>query len=191
MSETATILNNASRRSLVILDELGRGTSTFDGVAIAYSVVEYIRRHLRCLTLFSTHYHMLLYQYEGMQAEVDMYHMQCMDALQQSAATPRQHVDFMYLYRRGISPKSYGMNVALMAGLPVEVVEKATAISEEFERRCNVGQREGREVRLTQKTKGQLTRAEINKLMQWVAAMRLNDAQMAHGTEGTAAVVPR
>jgi DNA mismatch repair protein MSH6 len=175
MTETATILHNASRRSLVILDELGRGTSTFDGVAIAYAVVEFIRKRLRCLTLFSTHYHMLLHQYEDMQAEVDMYHMQCMDAAQ-SISSPGQRVDFMYLYRRGISPKSYGMNVALMAGLPPEVVEKAAQISEEFERKCNVGRKAAMEDTVTQRTKKQLTREEVEKIRQLLATLRVRHA---------------
>ena len=176
MSETATILNNASRRSLVILDELGRGTATFDGMAIAFSVVEYIRLRIRCLTLFSTHYHQLLEQYKGREDQVDTYHMQCMeqsDSPTSRTSTPRQRVDFLYLYKRGISPKSYGMNVALLAGLPRKVVDHATEISEAFERKCNLGHHEGSRAKVTQAVRGQLTRREVRAALARIAEIQL------------------
>ena len=177
MSETAIILNNASRRSLVILDELGRGTATFDGMAIAFSVVEYIRLRLRCLTLFSTHYHQLLEQYKGREDQVDTYHMQCMeqsDSPRHSTnTTPRQRVDFLYLYKKGISPKSYGMNVALLAGLPRKVVDHATEISEEFERKCTLGQKGGSRTKVTQAVRGQLTRKEVRAALARIAEIQL------------------
>jgi DNA mismatch repair ATPase MutS len=174
MAETSTIVHNASRRSLVVLDELGRGTSTYDGVAIAYAVVEYIRSQtrLRCLTLFSTHYHVLLQLYENKPAEVDRFHMQSVET-QHSNSSHGQRVDFVYLYTRGISPKSYGMNVALMAGLPPEVVEKATRISEQFDLDCTLGREAAAKDVITQKTKKQLTREEVDKVKRLLAKLRL------------------
>ena len=163
MTETATILNRASSRSLVILDELGRGTSTFDGVAIAYAVVEFLRRAKRCLTLFSTHYHMLLHRYHGLERDVDMYHMACMAS---DGAARKQQVEFLYNYTRGISPKSYGMNVALLAGLDPAVVDRATDISEEFERRLNLGEEKERQKRLRQHTRKQLTKREVRAMLE-------------------------
>ncbi len=76
MEETRNILQNASKRSLVIIDELGRGTSTFDGYAIAKSVLRYLTSDIKCRGLFATHYHMLLDDFRGVEG-VSSYHMAC------------------------------------------------------------------------------------------------------------------
>jgi len=121
MTEVANILNNATRRSLLVLDEVGRGTSTFDGISIAWAVCEFIHRqpHLRCRTLFATHYHeltALAASYEGM----DNY----------SVSVKERGDDIVFLHRvvRGPTDRSYGLQVARLAGVPPEVVGRARAL---------------------------------------------------------------
>jgi DNA mismatch repair protein MSH6 len=75
LEETKTIIEQATKNSLVIMDELGRGTSTFDGYSIAHSVLTYLSTKVRCRTLFTTHYHMLLEDFKGMSEVVGIYHM--------------------------------------------------------------------------------------------------------------------
>ena len=118
MEETANIIKCASKRSLCIIDELGRGTSTFDGYSIAHAVLKYLVRRIKCLTLFSTHYHMLLDDFRGGKS-VDLYHMAC----KQDAETDT--ITFLYKFIKGECPQSFGLNVARMAGLPDEVVASA------------------------------------------------------------------
>ncbi|OQR81490.1 DNA mismatch repair protein Msh6 [Thraustotheca clavata] len=127
LAETATILNHASRHSLVILDELGRGTSTFDGTAIAYSVVEHLLRVIGCRTMFATHYHSLVEEYLE-SPNVALGHMDCMVDPEND-----QKVVFLYKLAEGICPKSYGLNVATLADLPQEVIDLAGKKSLEFE----------------------------------------------------------
>ncbi|KAJ3053991.1 DNA mismatch repair protein msh6 [Rhizophlyctis rosea] len=126
LSETSKILREATPRSLVILDELGRGTSTFDGYAIAYSVLHHLATRTRCVGLFSTHYGMLTQDFEKHPLVAKMY----MDYF---ADKDKRDITFLYKLRHGSCPKSYGMNVASMAGVPVEVVDRADNVAAEFE----------------------------------------------------------
>lgn len=107
LQETGNILKHATPKSLVILDELGRGTSTFDGTAIAYSVINYLLKEKKCMTLFSTHYHKLLDEFKDSK-EVAMYHMAC--------RVEKEAVTFLYKFTRGTCRNSYGMNCASLAG---------------------------------------------------------------------------
>ncbi|KXN72910.1 DNA mismatch repair protein Msh6 [Conidiobolus coronatus NRRL 28638] len=127
LSETAKILKEATNRSLVILDELGRGTSTFDGYAIAFSSLHYLTTQVRCLGLFSTHYGMLTEEMKD-QPNISIKHMKCL-------ANPNQReVTFLYKLTPGACPKSYGMNVASMAGIPEEIISKAELAAQQFEK---------------------------------------------------------
>ena len=118
MVETASILNQATPRSLVVLDEIGRGTSTYDGLSIARSVVEYIHNHPRlgCKTLFATHYHELT-QLAGTLPRVRNYTVSVSD----------EGGDVVFLHRivPGGADKSYGIHVAQLAGLPKAVIHRA------------------------------------------------------------------
>lgn len=129
LSETSKILHNASPQSLVILDELGRGTSTFDGYAIAYGVLKHLSDVVGCMGLFSTHYHLLTREFET-SPTVRLMHMAC-------TTTPTQDSidDVVFLYRLidGVANKSFGMNVAKKAGVPLDVVQKAETKAREFE----------------------------------------------------------
>lgn len=128
LSETALMLSSATRNSLVALDELGRGTSTSDGQAIAESVLEHFVHKVQCRGMFSTHYHRLAVDYQK-DSKVSLYHMSC----QVGNGVGVEEVTFLYRLRPGACPKSYGVNVARLAGLPDSILHNAAAKSREFE----------------------------------------------------------
>ena len=124
MTETANILNNATERSLVILDEIGRGTSTFDGVSIAWSVAEYLASR-GCKTLFATHYH-LLNELEKSQPNVRNFRI----AVKETG----DRIVWLRKIVAGGTDKSYGIQVARMAGLPPEVIVRAQEVLTDLEK---------------------------------------------------------
>ncbi len=124
MSETAYILNNASDASLVLLDEIGRGTSTYDGMAIAQAVVEYIGQSIKARTLFATHYHELT-TLEDTQPSVKNFHVE--------VESVRGDVTFLYTLAPGAATQSFGVDVAKLAGLPAQVIGRARDILGHFE----------------------------------------------------------
>ena len=130
MVETASILNQASRNSLIILDEIGRGTSTYDGLAIAKSVVEYIHNHptLGCKTLFATHYHEMIDVAHTL-PRVRNHHVPVVE----------EGGDIVFLRRvtLGGSNKSYGVHVARLAGLPTGVINRAWELLQELENKVS------------------------------------------------------
>lgn len=142
LAETAMILHKATQDSLCILDELGRGTATFDGTAIAHAVVDHLTRRSRCRSLFATHYHSLVDEWE-IDPRVRLGHMDCfVTGGDQETGTGTQQqqseeVTFLYKLCDGSSPRSYGINVARLAGLPDEVIELALKQSREFEEQLN------------------------------------------------------
>lgn len=119
MAETATILNTATPRSLVLLDEVGRGTATFDGLAIAWAVVEYLQAHTRAKTLFATHYHELT-ELADLFSGVKNVHV--------SVRETGSEIVFLRKVEPGSADKSYGIDVAKLAGLPLEVIERARQV---------------------------------------------------------------
>ncbi|KAK2970286.1 hypothetical protein RJ640_021748, partial [Escallonia rubra] len=127
--ETASMLSSATRNSLVALDELGRGTSTSDGQAIAESVLDHFVHKIHCRGMFSTHYHRLAVDYQK-DPMASLCHMAC-----QVGEGPEglEEVTFLYKLTLGECPKSYGVNVARLAGLPDTVLHKAATKSQEFE----------------------------------------------------------
>jgi DNA mismatch repair protein MutS len=119
MTETANILNNASPRSLIVLDEIGRGTSTFDGLSLAWSIVEHLHNAVGAKTLFATHYHEL--------TEL----AQRLPRLRNFNVAVREWRDSIVFLRKiveGGTDKSYGIHVARLAGVPKEVLERAKQI---------------------------------------------------------------
>ncbi len=119
MNEVANILNNATPRSLLILDEIGRGTSTLDGLSIAWSVVEFISKNIKAKTLFATHFHELS-ELEGVVPGVSNYSI----TVKEMADT----VIFLHKIVRGGTDKSFGIEVAKLAGVPGEVTDRAKSI---------------------------------------------------------------
>jgi DNA mismatch repair protein MutS len=129
MNETASILNNLSDRSLVLLDEIGRGTSTYDGISIAWAMVEYLHENrLRAKTLFATHYHELN-EMENSFSRVKNYNV--------SIKELNNKVIFLRKLKRGGSEHSFGIHVARMAGMPRSVVNRADEILKELEQSHN------------------------------------------------------
>jgi DNA mismatch repair protein MutS len=126
MVETASILNQASRNSLIILDEIGRGTSTYDGLAIARSVAEYIHNHpkLGCKTLFATHYHELTDLSDNL-PRVKNFHV--------SVTENDGNVIFLRRVMPGGADKSYGVHVARLAGLPGTIINRAWEVLRDLE----------------------------------------------------------
>jgi len=124
MTETANILNNATQRSLVILDEVGRGTSTYDGLALAWAAAEHIARRIRCRTLFATHYHELTEL-----AELFENVKNCNVAVREWM----DEVVFLHKILPGGTDKSYGIHVAKLAGVPGEIVERSKEILGQLE----------------------------------------------------------
>ncbi|KAM0952719.1 putative DNA mismatch repair protein MutS/MSH [Dioscorea sansibarensis] len=129
LSETAAMLSLATHNSFAALDELGRGTSTSDGQAIAGSVLEYFVRNTQCRGLFSTHYHRLAVDYEK-DSKISVCHMACQVG---KGIGGTEEVTFLYKLMPGPCARSFGVNVARLAGIPTCVLEKATAKSSEFE----------------------------------------------------------
>ena len=117
MTETANILHAATSRSLVIMDEVGRGTSTEDGLAIARAVSEYLLDTIGCKTFFATHYH------ELSRMEHPRLQMLCMDVLEQNGS-----VVFLRKVKEGVTENSYGIHVAKLAGIPQNVIDRANVI---------------------------------------------------------------
>jgi len=119
MSESANILNNATRKSLIVLDEVGRGTSTFDGVSIAWAVTEYIHNNLKARTLFATHYHELT-ELALILPGVKNYNI--------AVKEWKDEVIFLRKVVEGGTDKSYGIHVARLAGIPGSIIERAKII---------------------------------------------------------------
>lgn len=123
-AETANLVKNSTIRSLIILDELGRGTSTFDGMAIAQSVVEFIHNRIKARTLFSTHYHELTKLEKELKGLIT-YKMAVEEAHNQ--------VYFLHKVMPGNADRSYGINVAKMAGMPLPIIERAEVLLYQLE----------------------------------------------------------
>ncbi len=119
MTETAVILNTATSRSLIVLDEIGRGTSTYDGLALAWAVIEHIHRHIRAKTLFATHYHELT-ELAGQLEGVRNLHV--------SVKESGDQILFLRRVEPGAADRSYGIEVARLAALPMSVIERARQI---------------------------------------------------------------
>lgn len=130
MVETAAILNQADDRALVILDEIGRGTATYDGLSIAWAVLEHLQAVNRCRAVFATHYH----EMAGLAERLD--------GVANATVSVKEwegEVVFLHEVRRGTADRSYGVQVARLAGLPMSVVERARVVLEALEK----GEREG------------------------------------------------
>ena len=147
MSETAAILHNATRRSLVLLDEIGRGTSTYDGVAIAWAVAEHLHEVIGCKTIFATHYHELTQLADNLVA-VRNYNVQVREVGDQ--------VLFLHRLQPGGADRSYGIEVGRLAGLPPAVIKRAAELLRLLEAE-QIVPRTGRAARVpTEASEGQL-----------------------------------
>ena len=126
MTEAANAIKNASESSLILFDELGRGTATFDGMSLAQAILEYINNFIGCNTLFSTHYHELTYLENTLDKLVNKH---------VSAEEKNGKITFLHKVKDGSIDKSYGINVAKLANLPKEVTDRATEILNVYEQK--------------------------------------------------------
>jgi DNA mismatch repair protein MutS len=124
MTEAANILNNATPRSLVILDEIGRGTSTYDGVSLAWAITEYLHNQIGCRALFATHYHELA-QLATTLPGLRNYNVQVQEF--------QDEIVFLHKIGPGSADKSYGIHVARLAGIPLEILERANTVLADLE----------------------------------------------------------
>ena len=125
MTETAVILNTATPRSLIVLDEIGRGTATYDGLALAWAVVEHIHQRTRAKTLFATHYHELTELAEQLTG---------IRNFRVSVKEAGDRIIFLRRVEPGKADRSYGIEVARLAGLPMSVIERAREVLNLHER---------------------------------------------------------
>jgi len=124
MTETAIILNSATPRSLIILDEIGRGTATFDGLSIAWAVIEHIQSRIHAKTIFATHYHELT-ELADLLPNIRNYHVTVKEA--------QNRIVFLRTVERGPADRSYGIEVAKLAGIPVPITQRAREILKKHE----------------------------------------------------------
>ena len=129
MLETASILNLATAKSFVILDEIGRGTSTWDGLSLAWAVIENIHNKIKCRTLFATHYHELTKLNKSLN-KLSLYYL--------DAKEFNEEIVFLYNLIPGSANKSYGLQVAKLAGIPSNVIERAKNILKNLEEDYNL-----------------------------------------------------
>lgn len=126
LSETKKILSEATPRSLVILDELGRGTSSYDGVAVAQAVLHHVATHVGCVGFFATHYHSLATEFEN-HPEIVPRRMQI------HVDEEERRVTFLYKLEEGVAEGSFGMHCAAMCGISNRVIERAEVAAKEWE----------------------------------------------------------
>lgn len=183
MNETASIINNISDRSLIVLDEIGRGTSTFDGISIAWSIAEFLHQHsFKPLTLFATHYHELN-ELESKMARIRNYHVTHKEV--------GNKIIFLRKLAPGGSTHSFGVHVARMAGMPASLVDRASEILAMLEQK-NVHDRVSQQLKKIptanyqlnifdglaedlKRIKEILEQVEINALTPVEALMKLNE----------------
>ncbi|PON72400.1 DNA mismatch repair protein [Trema orientale] len=176
LSETAMMLSSATQNSLVALDELGRGTSTSDGQAIAESVLEHFVHKVQCRGMFSTHYHRLAFDYQK-DPKVLLCHMACQVG---SGVGAVEEVTFLYRLTPGACPKSYGVNVARLAGIPDSVLQNAAAKSRDFEATYGKHNRRS-ESSLSKQCLAEKMVAFIEKLNSIVANLRCKESSESIG----------
>jgi len=132
MNETANIVNNATEKSLVILDEIGRGTSTYDGISIAWAVAEYIHNNIKAKTLFATHYHQLNKLSENHE-NIKNFNVAVKEV--------EDKIVFLHKIVEGGTDRSYGIEVARLAGLPKEIIERSKTIMNRLETKDMINER--------------------------------------------------
>ena len=124
MMEASRAIKYATRNSLILFDELGRGTATFDGMSLAQAILEYVANKIKCKTLFSTHYHELT----DMEKTIPNLKNKHVSAVEENG-----NITFLHKVKDGSVDKSYGINVAKLAGLPDEVIDRASGILNIYE----------------------------------------------------------
>lgn len=178
LAETSKILAHATDRSLVILDELGRGTSTHDGTAIAFATLQHLIAHIPCVALFVTHFPLLAKLAEMYPSAVGVYSMDyaedCTDSnLSENASNyGRRKITFLYKVKAGVAEHSYGLNVAELAGLPNSVIDMAAEKAVQYEGACQFRQTD----RLFRQLHAALTSACDNEVVTFMRKNQRNQS---------------
>jgi DNA mismatch repair protein MutS len=187
MNETASILNNLSENSLILLDEIGRGTSTYDGVSIAWAIAEYLHEHpTKAKTLFATHYHELNEMMERFD-RIKNYNV--------SVKESGKNIIFIRILKEGGSEHSFGIHVAKMAGMPKKIVKKAEKILKQLEAlrgtsKNTKGMTEDNDMQLSffklddpilEEIRDEITDLDINTLTPVEALLKLNEIKKLLG----------
>lgn len=135
LGEASNILHTCTNRSLVILDELGRGTSTHDGVAIAYATLQYLLEQKRCMVLFVTHYPEIVNMTKGFGGRVRSYHVSYLTSQKDESNPNGNYEDVVYLYKlvRGVSERSFGFKVAQLAQIPLSCINRGSEMAVKLE----------------------------------------------------------
>jgi DNA mismatch repair protein MutS len=131
MSETANILHNATSKSLILMDEIGRGTSTFDGLSLAWACADYLAKETKAFTLFATHY----FELTTLADEQETIHNVHLDAMEHG-----DRIIFLHAVKEGPANQSYGLQVASLAGVPRSVIDKAKAKLQHLENNAYIEQ---------------------------------------------------
>lgn len=174
MNEANNALQNATKNSLIIFDEIGRGTSTYDGMALAQSMIEYIARYIGAVTLFSTHYHELTRLEDSIDKVVNYF---------VEVHEEDNTVTFLYHVKKGKVNKSYGINVARLAKLPDEVIQRAQSILKNLESNHKVIQQtllveeETPKAAVNNEIEEKLKMIDINAMTPIAALQMINDLQ--------------
>lgn len=174
MIEANNALQNATASSLILFDEIGRGTSTYDGMALAQAMIEYIATIVKAKTIFSTHYHELT-QLEGTINTVYNYHVEVYEE--------NDHVTFLYHVKKGKVDRSYGINVARLAKLPEVVIKRARELLNELESKKRVAQQSFAVVDMVKTEnrfdaiKEKIEMVDINELTPLAALQMIDDLQ--------------
>jgi DNA mismatch repair protein MutS len=154
MSEVAEALQDATSSSLFLFDEIGRGTATFDGMAIAQSIIEYIVKNVHAKTFFSTHYHEITRLSEKIEAVKNIH---C------EVSEEDGKVTFLYKMKEGSMDRSYGVNVAKLAGLPTDIVSRASDLLRSLEAQSAIDKNQIKKIETVTPKKDDL-REELKKL---------------------------
>lgn len=162
MNEMSNILKNATSRSLLILDEVGRGTSTFDGLSIAWAIVEYISKKIQSKTLFATHYH-----------EIAALEKELKNVVNLKIEVKEYQNDIVFLRKisKGMTNKSYGVQVAKLAGLPQELIQRANIILKQIEKGK---ERRSQNIDLKEKEQIDLSVLQKNKIIRELQQIDIN-----------------
>jgi DNA mismatch repair protein MutS len=179
MAETSAILHSATSRSLVLLDEIGRGTSTYDGISIAWAVTEHLHDQIGCKTVFATHYHELT-QLEGLLVAVRNYNVQVREV--------DDRILFLHKLERGGADRSYGIEVGRLAGLPLPVLTRAKELLRRLEAEQLAGPAKGREAPDGQQL---ALFAGRNPMIDEIAAMNTDEMTPMQALERLAKLVHR
>nr|WCZ58771.1 DNA mismatch repair protein MSH3 [Seculamonas ecuadoriensis] len=166
LEETSMILQRATKRSLILLDELGRGTSTHDGTSLAYSTLEHILRSLGACTLFVTHYPLITQLRNVYPRRCEAMYMNCLvedESTGESGVSAPKRVTFLYKLTPGVAPSSYGLNVARLAGIPDSIIDRAGVKAHELEQQVR---------RSTHEASVHLQQADARKLLRLVHTLQ-------------------